>query len=222
MGEENNPSYLPKDAESLFQRGVALYQHGDVDGAIKALDSATIADPMHAQAWCYLGLIQLAIGNPNDAVIAFGSSIKANELNPEAYIGLGFSLARQADEENSENCFKQAMLQTTFDAEPWVFVGEFLAPTNIVEADFCFNSALNIDPGNKDAQQGLQDLFNNPGKRFALDQDTDTDDVSGVKEPAITTDADDADIDEETSDDDDDLDDDDIDDDEEDEDDDDT
>jgi len=160
------PTYLPEDAEGLFQRGVALYQRGDVDGAISALEAATTADPMHAQAWCYLGLIQLVLENPNEAIIAFGSSIKASAMNAEAYIGLGFALARQGDDETSENCFKQAVLLTMFDVEPWIFMGEFLVDTNIVEAEFCFNSALNIDPEDKDAQDGIKNLFSHSGATF--------------------------------------------------------
>jgi tetratricopeptide (TPR) repeat protein len=166
MGEPNDTRFLPSDAEGLFQRGVALYQRGDVDAAINALEAATTADPMHAHAWCYLGLVQLALDNSNEAVIAFGSSIKATGMNPEAYIGLGFALARQGDEETSVNCFKQAMLLTMFDVESWIFVGEFLTATNIVEAEFCFSSALNIDPNDRDAQQGMKNLFSNTGASF--------------------------------------------------------
>lgn len=188
MGEPSKPDYSPEDAEGLFQRGVALYHRGDVDKAINALEAATGADPQHAQAWCYLGLVQLTLENSNEAIIAFGSSIKANSTNPEAYIGLGFSLARQGDEESSENCFKQAMLQTLFDVEPWVFIGEFLITANIVEAEFCFNSALSIDPGDKDAQEGIRHLFDHAGANFVAGDTIqsnelaqDLDDVVGIE-----------------------------------------
>jgi tetratricopeptide (TPR) repeat protein len=184
-------------ADLRYQEGIKLDAEGDAAGAVAALEAATRLDPGHALAWDHLGLVHLQLADANAAIVAFGSSLKARRENPEAYIGMGFALARQGDEESSESCFKNAFMQTLFDTTPWVETGKYLfLHGNTVEANFCFQSALQIDPDDPDALAGIRGLLSGTGANFVAR------DEMGDLEPVDTGEADDDEDDEDDDDDD--------------------
>jgi TonB family protein len=62
----------PQDSTS---QGVALYERGDTEGAIKALREAVENSKEDSRAWHYLGLALVRHGESKEAVRAFGKAI---------------------------------------------------------------------------------------------------------------------------------------------------
>lgn len=78
----------PQDPQSdSTSQGVALYERGDTEGAIKVLREAVKNSKEDAKAWNYLGLALIRQGKSKEAVQVFG---KAIDLRTKA-INLEFS-----------------------------------------------------------------------------------------------------------------------------------
>ena len=75
-----HPQDAPKET-SPTAAGVALYEKGDLEGAIKALHNAVKKSKSDSTAWHYLGLANVRLGNLDKAREALG---KATELRATA------------------------------------------------------------------------------------------------------------------------------------------
>lgn len=77
----------PEDKSDSTSRGIALYERGDTEGAIKTLREAVKDSKKDAKAWNYLGLALIRQGKSQEAVQVFS---KAIDLRTKA-INLEFS-----------------------------------------------------------------------------------------------------------------------------------
>lgn len=83
---------LPETADNTAQ-GVALYERGDIDGAIRVLREAVTTAPKDSKAWHYFGLALIRKGNMKEAHDAlFQARDLRNKSFREAYQNTGLEV----------------------------------------------------------------------------------------------------------------------------------
>ena len=97
---ENYRLALVQDPENpiyLQNRGIALGNSGDVEGAVEAIGQAAVLDPTMAGSGHFnLGIIFINRGQLAEAVESFQSSVEADDTNAQAYYQLGLALVGSA------------------------------------------------------------------------------------------------------------------------------
>ena len=87
----------PENAVYLQNRGIALGNTGDIEGAVESIARAAELDPLTAgMSYFNLGIIFVNRGQVPDAVNAFERSIDADAENAQAYYQLGLALVGTA------------------------------------------------------------------------------------------------------------------------------
>ena len=97
---ENYRLALVQDPENpiyLQNRGIALGNSGDVDGAVESITQAAVLDPLMAGPGHFnLGIIFINRGQVAEAVESFRDSIEADDTYAQAYYQLGLALVGAA------------------------------------------------------------------------------------------------------------------------------
>src|SRR6185437_10140085 len=80
-------SQNPEKQTDATSAGVALYESGDTEGAIKQLSEVVKKSRDDARAWHYLGLAQLKAGNSKAAREAFdkATSLRTREITAQFF-----------------------------------------------------------------------------------------------------------------------------------------
>jgi tetratricopeptide (TPR) repeat protein/tRNA A-37 threonylcarbamoyl transferase component Bud32 len=89
--------------------GIALYDKGDFDGAIRAYNDALRIDPQYAFAHYNLGLALFGTGNLNGAVGAYKEALRLDPTNVLAHNNLGNTLRIQGNLDEAVGCCKEAL-----------------------------------------------------------------------------------------------------------------
>jgi len=89
MNNLNNNKYI-NDKEA-FQKGLNLFEQGNLPEAILALEAAVQQNPENAQAWTKLGLAQAENDKDNLAIKALDKAISIDSDNLEALMALAVS-----------------------------------------------------------------------------------------------------------------------------------
>src|SRR6266849_4451981 len=92
-GTAQQPASSPSEDRD---RGIQLYKQGDTKGAIEVLRAAVKRDKEDADAWHYLGLAELGVGNKSEARKAFE---KAANLRMDSVFNFNYTGPPKTDEE---------------------------------------------------------------------------------------------------------------------------
>ncbi|HEY0461914.1 MAG TPA: TonB family protein [Pyrinomonadaceae bacterium] len=72
------------------EKGVALYNQGDYENAVKTLKNATKTSAADVQAWYYLGLAYLKKDKPKEAEKALAKAVELDNKNAAVHTSLGY------------------------------------------------------------------------------------------------------------------------------------
>jgi protein O-GlcNAc transferase len=118
----------PHNAEVLHYSGVALYQCGEMGGALDRLRESVAIDAGNADAWSNLGLVLQTIGHKRAAVEVF---LRAAELDPKSNAILTNLAAAQSAWErfaDAEATARRVLARDADSAQGWFILALALHP----------------------------------------------------------------------------------------------
>ena len=108
---ENTPlSDKQKSALEYHKTGLALFEAGGLNAAVKAYQISLSLDPSSAEVHLSLAHAYLKLQKDSDAVKAFKESIHLNPDVPEAYYGLGLVYFHMHRNKDAVDAFKRATI----------------------------------------------------------------------------------------------------------------
>jgi tetratricopeptide (TPR) repeat protein len=156
---------ISKEAIELYNKGVARYRAGDLEGAIAAFENALEIDPEDYDAWNGRGITLNGLGRNSEAIIALE---KALEINPKfhfAWNNLGLTLNDLGRKSEALTAFETALEIDPKFHMAWNGLGNVLRDLGRNnEAIAAFETALEIDPKFHIAWNGLGSTLNNLGR----------------------------------------------------------
>ena len=84
------------EAVAHNNRGVALHEEGDIEGALAEYRQAISIDPSYANAHFNLGLAHHDQGRIDLAIASYREALRLDPTDPEAHLNLGAALRRRA------------------------------------------------------------------------------------------------------------------------------
>lgn len=112
-GDENTAKNIfdqldGQDPDAAFGLGLALYEDGQIDEAVTALNKAIQLDGAHTDALYLLGLIYAEGGNYPASADYLLRLLDIDETDADAWYLLGFLFYHSGDAEDAEVCLEQA------------------------------------------------------------------------------------------------------------------
>ncbi|HEX5353680.1 MAG TPA: tetratricopeptide repeat protein [Rhodanobacteraceae bacterium] len=153
--------------EAAQQRADVSWKQPDIDAAISAYQEAVAADPQFALAWARLGYAYAWTINFVPSVDtrtmaakskqAFGRALALNPNLPEAHVAAGFyHVWAEDDNVAAQEQFKEALALRPQDADAQLALADTEYHLgHLKDANVAYESAVNLDPRNVLALQGL-------------------------------------------------------------------
>ncbi|MBV9760415.1 MAG: tetratricopeptide repeat protein [Acidobacteriaceae bacterium] len=141
----------PRHARKDYEKGVQLFQKGDLENAEKRLTAATGAYPQYAVAWFALGQVQKMRGRSGDARKAFLSAIAADKKYVSPYEALADLAIKESDWQAAADFSKQATDLNAVEF-PGAFWSNAFANYNLnkpAAAEASLRSLLKLDSAHK-------------------------------------------------------------------------
>lgn len=103
-------------AQSLVDRGNALFREGDVDGALTQYRAALAADPQNARAHFNLAVVLQGLGRADEALPHYERAASADPPFAPALVNLGNALRDRGDLARAEALYRRALSLDSKDA----------------------------------------------------------------------------------------------------------
>jgi superkiller protein 3 len=150
----------PRSASAWSRMGIAQQGNGNLTEAIKAYRRAAELSPKTARLWNQLAAALSLANQLNDAVVAYSRALQASPQDPTALRGRGFTYLVQEKYALAIKDLKAAAQVDPGNVDTMVWLGQALLNNGqISEAKVAFEKAVELDPSNADALEGL-DLIN--------------------------------------------------------------
>ena len=154
-GVEDDPKRLVALDQAL-QRGVELYQQGDVAGAVRLYSSVVRQRPRMTTPYLHLAFAAWEAGRPQEAMDTLRSGLAAGAETAEMRAQLGIYLAEAGSPAEAVLMLQDALSQDPGDLDALNGLGIALFRSGRpAEADRAFRSILDRDPTNAQALQNL-------------------------------------------------------------------
>ena len=146
------------DAHNLL--GLALYQSGQPQPALDAIDRAIRGDAINPEYRNNRGIVLMALGRPADAADEFRRTIAARPDHAAALANLGNALKAQGDRGGAMDMYQRAVEADPNHAEAWFNLGNTQRETGDVDgAGNSYRAALKANPRLAAAQANLGGLM---------------------------------------------------------------
>jgi len=141
--EVPSASAIQENAYDWIGRGNALAEHGDYQGAIRALDNATKLSPQDKHIWMSKGLILAAhLGRFNESIEAYDRALQIDPKDADAWFGKGAALNKTGRYEEAVLALDKATDLNPELAPAWKVKGDaFKALGRQAEADAAYTKA---------------------------------------------------------------------------------
>lgn len=138
---------MSDDQQAAFAEAVQRHQAGELDAAGEAYRRITAADPQHADALHFLGVISLQKNEPNDAVGLIRQAIAIRPDQSEFHMHLGLCLHAQEQFAECEESLRRAVELAGNHPDARFNLGQFLMMTEReTEAEIHIRKALELAP----------------------------------------------------------------------------
>lgn len=151
--EAREPEILSTNASSSTQAnyyynlGCKLFNEGESNEAISALQQAIQIDPNYAMAYCILGVILKHNNLLNESVIVFKKAIELNPNDSRFHENLGYVLAELYHLPEALEAFQKAVHFNTSSVGVYHFVGDILKEQgNMRDAIKAYRKAIQLAP----------------------------------------------------------------------------
>jgi Flp pilus assembly protein TadD/peroxiredoxin len=130
-----------------FTYGVALFQHGYLEGAAASFEQVIAQKPDDPEAYYNLGTLHLRRGNLEQARYYMEQAVKLRANYPEAWNNLGMIAAQQGQPDQAERNFEQSLAQRPNYAIALLNLGNFYRRQGAFDrAEALLKRALEIQP----------------------------------------------------------------------------
>jgi protein O-GlcNAc transferase len=119
-------THLRDDARAVLQRGVALAERDDIEGAIELHEAALAADPTLAQAHANLVSLYGRVRNWDKAEAHYRAAVASGADVADAHYDFGIILGLQEDWERAEAAYRQAIAANPLHAPARNNLGQLL------------------------------------------------------------------------------------------------
>lgn len=139
---------MNETADDILARALGLHQADRLGEAGALYRDILKAQPDHADALHYLGVIALQEGRGDEAVRLIGQSLDVAPANADALNNLGQAFERLGRMEDAKDAYSRAIEAAPGAAQAHVRLGEILAGQGeFVAAADCLDAALKLEPG---------------------------------------------------------------------------
>eukprot|EP00878_Enallax_costatus_P029471 GHUV01031958.1.p1 GENE.GHUV01031958.1~~GHUV01031958.1.p1 ORF type:complete len:414 (+),score=144.70 GHUV01031958.1:3-1244(+) len=113
------------EADCLAERGMLYQKLRDYRRAVRELSKATALEANNPQAWNYLGLCKVSMGDIREGCKAYEKAIELSSNMREAWLNLGQALKEEGRVKDAERALTKAM--TTAEGQPCLAAYRLLA-----------------------------------------------------------------------------------------------
>jgi len=139
-----------------FDRALRLHQEGKLREAFMRYDAVIKADPQHAAALHYSGVVLMQAGKPADAIARIRASIGIDPASADAWSNLALALQSVDRAEAAVNALKEAARLAPKSVEIWTnLAGTQLALGQHADAADAARAAVAVDPTHAPAWHNL-------------------------------------------------------------------
>ena len=159
-GAEVGGQELDVNDSEMYQNIQKLIDEGRQDEALEALEDMLVSHPDHAEAHNDLGVLYANEGNNDEAIFHYR---KAMALQPENLIFqknlAGFFCNQQGGIEEAMQIYLKILETNPADVEVLLILGHIcLSVEKPDDAKIFLEKALNLEPWNVDARDGLEQI----------------------------------------------------------------
>jgi len=134
-------------ADSNNNIGLALFNEGDVRGAVLQFQTAVRIDPGHGRALSNLGVMQLLQGDHTEALITMRNAARLDPRSAPVRNNLGYALCRTRTVNDGLREFREAVLLDPGFFEPYYNLGKVYLDEKVLEvAERNLTRAYQINP----------------------------------------------------------------------------
>src|SRR5215831_2248868 len=158
-----DPEEARRQAQSLVEKGKDLYRNDQDEQAAETFKQAIQSDPDNAEAHLRLGMSYAALDNKDEAdgeykkaIDLFKNKNTGDSKDASSYFYLGEAHSFLHQDDDAVRAYRQATKLNSDDEEAWYRLG--MALTRLAqypEASSAFQKALDIDPNDSRASDGL-------------------------------------------------------------------
>lgn len=146
-----------KDAEALYNLGIAFSEIGRFEDAVMRLKKAVEYAPNHSNAWVGIGVAYIRLGRKSDAKDALKKAVALDPGNGYAHRNLGGLLAMDNEFQSALPHFREALHQLPNDPQAIYGLGQCLTELDeLAEADGLFSDIIKRFPASPVAEQARQ------------------------------------------------------------------
>ncbi len=148
---------IPEDGQMHAEKGIALWQAGDRDGALVHYREAVRLEPWNARAHRSLGVLLSELNRLDEAATALEEAVRMDPTMSYAYYDLGIVLQAQGQIHRAESAYRTAVKLDPTLAVAYNNLGIICAQRGDVKGAYTqFAKAVEADPDNKEAARNLE------------------------------------------------------------------
>lgn len=137
-----------KDATHYWQQAEAAFTNGQFEQALRAYSKVLEFDPQHVGAWTGQVRMLIELGEFQEAKLWADKAIERFPNEPELLSAKAVALGRIGDFTGALAFSDAAMGSRGETPYVWLARGDVLLSRSEKRADFCFDKALQLGPGN--------------------------------------------------------------------------
>jgi tetratricopeptide (TPR) repeat protein len=164
VNKESLPTGSSGDAESHYQRGLELFDAGDLEGAAAEYNAALQLKPDFAEAQTKLAYTLWRGGAPDEAISAAKQALRLNPNNPEAEKTIGLALVDEGDLNGAFSHYQEALRLKPDYVDAHIDIAIVLNEQGrrgvAIEE---YRKAIHLDPDNQKAHYNLAILLHDAG-----------------------------------------------------------
>jgi tetratricopeptide (TPR) repeat protein len=146
--------------QAELTRALNLYYSGRPAEAVQICQRVLESDRRNPDLWCFLGVVQRAAGDPEQAVLSYHEALRLRPGFPEAWNNLGNALIVLNRLDEAATAFQQVLRMKPDSPEAHNNLGALLRKRGqIREAAQHYQEALRLKPDYPDAHNNLGDAF---------------------------------------------------------------
>ncbi len=141
---------------ALLEQALSDHQAGRLEAAKAAYESFLAANPDHADAHYFLGMLHHQLGGHADALAHVSKSVALAPGHADRLSNLGVVALAAGDTDAAIAAFRQVVTLTPDRVDVWASLGDLLRDKGeFAEAKRCYESAVRLQPGFAEAQLNL-------------------------------------------------------------------
>ena len=149
-GESGNqqPKVLVKEEAHYLHQAQGAFENGDFESALRLYGKVLESNPQNASAWTGQVRMLIELGEFHEAKVWADKALESFPHEPELLAAKAVALARGGDLQGALSFSDAAMEERGDTAYVWLARGDVLLARKEQRADYCFEKALLLAPGN--------------------------------------------------------------------------